>query len=196
MNFSEAVRSCFTQYATFSGRASRYEFWNFIFFLFIVSIVLTVVNSLIFGPTTTGEFQISIDGDGQQTERLTRSTRYDAGMLGNIFWLLVVIPWFAVTWRRLHDTGRPGWYGLLPVAVFVLAGVILFFFLEPITIDTSRLPEGLSVPEAIPTINNPLILLLTWLMSFGSIVLVIVWLCRASDHSTNQYGPNPHEVPS
>ena len=40
MSFGEAIKSCFSQYATFSGRARRSEYWYFFLFNFLVSFVL------------------------------------------------------------------------------------------------------------------------------------------------------------
>ncbi len=43
MGFAEAIKTCFSKYATFSGRATRSEFWYWQLFTFLVSMVLTVV---------------------------------------------------------------------------------------------------------------------------------------------------------
>ena len=50
MTLGGAVKNCFRNYATFSGRASRSEFWKFILFCLLVGILLTILNSLLFGP--------------------------------------------------------------------------------------------------------------------------------------------------
>ncbi|MBO9356988.1 DUF805 domain-containing protein [Bordetella petrii] len=95
MNFSTAIAICMSKYATFSGRASRSEFWWF--YLFTVS--------MCWGATLVGAAM----GDSQ-------------GWLGNIVALVFLIPSLAAGSRRLHDVGRSGWWQLL---VLTVIGVIL-----------------------------------------------------------------------
>ena len=47
MNFGQAISTCFSKYANFSGRASRPEFWWFFLFQVIVSIVTSFFGDLI-----------------------------------------------------------------------------------------------------------------------------------------------------
>jgi uncharacterized membrane protein YhaH (DUF805 family) len=49
MTFVESIRTCLTKYVDFNGVASRSEFWWFILFVFIVSIVLNWISPLIGG---------------------------------------------------------------------------------------------------------------------------------------------------
>lgn len=82
------------RYAQFSGRAPRAEYWWFYLATFIADRVLNFV-----------EKQASA-GDS----------------LSGLFALAVLVPWIAVTIRRLHDTGRTGWWLLIfivPLAGFV-----------------------------------------------------------------------------
>lgn len=72
------------QYAQFDGRARRKEYWFYALFNFIVSLLLTLIGRLI-----------------------------HLNWLDYLYGLLVFIPTLAVTVRRLHDTGRRGWWILL-----------------------------------------------------------------------------------
>lgn len=47
MNFTDAVKVCFSKYADFNGRAKRPEFWWFVLFCIIASLVLEVVGSYV-----------------------------------------------------------------------------------------------------------------------------------------------------
>ena len=85
MNFTEAVTSVFTNYATFSGRARRSEYWYFFLFNFIVNLVLNTLSRL-----THGSAIIAI--------------------ISVIYSLAVLVPSLAVVWRRLHDLGKSGAY--------------------------------------------------------------------------------------
>ena len=90
MGLIEATKSCFSKYATFSGRAQRSEFWWFTLFLFVATIILGVVDAALF-PAPMNE----------------------VGVLGLIFSLATLLPSLAVSARRLHDIDRTGWWLLL-----------------------------------------------------------------------------------
>lgn len=99
--FMEAVRYCFFNYARFSGRASRSEFWWFVLFNFVASIVLGIVDAVLFGQMA------------------------DQGMspISSLYSLVVLVPSLAVGARRLHDIGRTGWWQL--IALLPLIGIIV-----------------------------------------------------------------------
>ncbi len=101
MNYYLAVLK---KYAVFSGRARRAEYWYFVLFSFIISIVLGVLDSVI--------------GTNPET---------NIGLLGGLYSLAVLIPGLAVSVRRLHDTGRSGW--MLLILFIPLIGVIWYFVL-------------------------------------------------------------------
>jgi uncharacterized membrane protein YhaH (DUF805 family) len=94
------------QYADFNGRARRTEFWMFTLFTIIISIVLGLLDSLL-GLTF-------VDG--------TMS-----GWLGMLYSLAVLLPSLGVTARRLHDTGRSGWWMLLGL-IPIVGGIVLIVF--------------------------------------------------------------------
>lgn len=88
------------QYADFSGRARRTECWMFALVNTVILVLLVVVD------TAAG---LSI-GSG-------------TGLLGSIYSLAVLVPALAVGARRLHDTGRSGWWqllGLVPVVGWIV----------------------------------------------------------------------------
>lgn len=88
-----AISSVYRKYATFSGRASRSEYWWFACFGILVYLALVALGSI-------------TDLDGP------------ASLLLGTFVLLSLLPNIAVTVRRLHDTGRSGaWFfiGLVPL---------------------------------------------------------------------------------
>ncbi|MEO7259715.1 MAG: DUF805 domain-containing protein [Jatrophihabitantaceae bacterium] len=98
MSFADAIRTVFSKYATFSGRARRSEFWWFALFLVIVNIVLRILDRAMDNP-----------------------------VLGLIVGLALVLPSLAVTVRRLHDTGRSGWWILIGLIPLIGAIVLLVF---------------------------------------------------------------------
>ena len=94
------------KYAVFDGRARRKEYWMFFLINILVSVVLIAIDNLI------GTF----------------SLQTGAGLLQGLYSLAVLLPSLAVTVRRLHDTGRTGWWiliGLVPV----IGGIVLLIFM-------------------------------------------------------------------
>ena len=114
MGLSEAVKSVFSKYATFEGRASRSEYWFFYLFNILREIGLYVVG-LILG---------AIVGD---------ATGALAGMgigyvLFCLYALVALIPYISVFVRRMHDIGRSGWWfwiGLIPIVGAIVQLVFL-----------------------------------------------------------------------
>lgn len=93
------------KYAVFSGRSQRAEYWFFFLFNIIISIVLAMLDGM-FG---------------------TMSAEAGMGLLGGLYTLAVLIPGIAVTIRRLHDTGRSGWWILIAFVPFIGAIILLVF---------------------------------------------------------------------
>ena len=195
MTLGGAVKNCFRNYATFSGRASRSEFWKFILFCLLVGILLTILNSVLFGPRDEMIVKVTIDSTGQQTQDLIRKITYDAGWFGTAFGFAVLVPTLAVAWRRMHDTGRRGWYCLIPLAVMAVVVGLAIASAEPAQIDKAALDPGMDLPDTVPVprISGGSVLAMV-AASFGSLILTIVWLCRRSQPGPNRYGPNPNEV--
>jgi uncharacterized membrane protein YhaH (DUF805 family) len=79
-------------YANFDGRARRSEFWFFMIVNMLIINVLPIVGKVLF------------------TQNLPL-----------IYSLAVLSPSIAVSFRRMHDVGKPGWYALIPVYSIILA---------------------------------------------------------------------------
>lgn len=95
----------FRQYADFSGRASRQEFWMFVLFNLLFAMAWALVAGLL-----TGLLGDSFDHD---SDRLIFMYKLIA-----IYYAVTTVPAMAVGVRRLHDTGRSGWWmliGLVPL---------------------------------------------------------------------------------
>lgn len=185
MGFVPAIRTCFAKYATFSGRARRPEYWWFLLFLFLGSALLGLLDRLVFGAGLPMDARIGMTHfEGGQHTRIFQP----------LFQIATVVPGFAVGWRRMHDTGRPGWYLLLPLIAsvllnFVLLGGMVGFgmwsmghFPGERMLDSSMLMGGLA-------------LALTWLLQLALFILVIWWLTRPSQPGDNRFGPEPPRHP-
>ena len=95
----------FRNYVNFNGRATRTQFWMFVLFNVIANVVLTVVAFIL--PFLA--------------------------FLGTVYQLAVLLPQIAICTRRLHDTGRSGWWQLLVLIPFVGAIIVFIFCLLPST---------------------------------------------------------------
>ena len=95
------------KYAVFNGRARRKEYWYYVLFSLIISIVLIFIDQAI------GTFDMEAG----------------IGALSGIYALAVLIPGIAVTIRRLHDTDRTGWWILLFLIPLIGPLVLLVFMI-------------------------------------------------------------------
>ena len=89
------------KYAVFDGRAGRPEYWYFVLFNIIVSVVLGVIDGML-GTVSSGA---------------------RIGLLGGIYSLAVLLPSIGVGIRRLHDINRSGWWlliGLIPLVGWII----------------------------------------------------------------------------
>ena len=95
MNFFAAIKRCFGHYATFSGRARRSEYWNWVLFCVIIGVLIGWIP-----------------------------------IIGMLVMLALVIPSFAVGVRRLHDTGKSGWWILLSLLPLVNLVLLYSFIID------------------------------------------------------------------
>jgi uncharacterized membrane protein YhaH (DUF805 family) len=98
MTFQDSVRICLSKYADFNGRARRSEFWWFFLFTIIVSFVASILDTILgtdYAGSTSG------------------------GLINSLASLALLLPGLAVGARRLHDTGRSGWWQLLWIVICI-----------------------------------------------------------------------------
>lgn len=128
MDFKQAVRSAFTNYATVTGRASRSEYWYFVLFALLGGFATGFLDSMFFGA---GEVTHAVV---EATDHITRSvggTHRPIGPLNAMFSVLVLIPAVCLGVRRLHDTNRSGWWMLLVFVPLVGPIILLIWYCTP-----------------------------------------------------------------
>ena len=102
MTFTQALRSFWSNYRNFKGRARRSEYWFIQLFLVVTNLAAAAIDFALMN----GDVDRFIANGG-------------GGIVGLIWILATIVPAVAVLVRRLHDTGRSGWWaliGFVPVA--------------------------------------------------------------------------------
>ena len=140
MNFQNAIKTCIKKkYANFSGRASRSEFWYFWLLNFSVYAILLILSNKV---PALGFLFIAL----------------------GIFFLATLIPFIAVTARRLHDVNKSGWFQILPLPFLLFTDLLILL-------------AGVVFPK-IPPI----------LIGVGLYIYLIVLYCSEGDKKNNRFG--------
>ena len=139
MGFGQSISHVFRNYVNFSGRASRSEFWWWVLFNFIISLILNIIDNII---------GLHIGGSTQEivfNNQVIPLVNQGVGVLSFLWFLAVVLPSLAVAVRRLHDGDHSGWWllwgGLLSI-VCCIGSVILFVFYVTGSKPANRWGEG------------------------------------------------------
>ena len=104
LGFNEAVGTCFRKYFDFTGRARGSEFWYFSLFCFLILLVTIILDINLFG----------YDWE-------------DSGPLYSTSALILLIPQISAATRRLHDSGKSGWWQLLYLTI--IGGFFVLYWL-------------------------------------------------------------------
>ena len=149
VSFGEAIALGFRKYFDFRGRAQRAEYWWWVLFTTLASIALQAVDAVTGFP-----------------------------VLDALFSLATIIPTLAVSWRRMHDIGRSGWWNFLVFIPIALMAFAMFpLFSQPAGTEL----EGFALILAIVGVVGTL----------AAAIYVLVLLVRDSDRGTNRFGPSP-----
>lgn len=151
--FGQAISVCLGRYFQFSGRASRSEYWYFVLFSMLATMAASLIDSVVFYVPSWEEY----------------------GPVGTLVWWGLLVPSLAVTWRRLHDTNRSGWWvgGLfiiLPMAFLIMP---LFFPALFMTDSEAWIGFWLIVPV---------------LAFIVYMIILFVFVCTRGELQPNRYG--------
>ena len=143
----------FRKYAVFSGRATRSEYWFFVLFNGVVTIALAVLAA----------------AASLRAPTVHQSAAWTPAQLPIlVYYVAALLPSLAVLVRRLHDTGRSGWW----VFGAFLAGTLMAF------------------SNAFP--NYALILAIP---AFLLSLIILAFTIQDGEREANRYGPSPKAVP-
>lgn len=158
MDFQTAIKTCFRKYFIFKGRARRAEFWYWVLFTLLAGLVLSIFDQLVF------------DGEIENMSPFS-----------SMFTLATFIPGLAVSWRRLHDIDRSGWW---------IGGGFLIFSLWMFLLLRGSARSALGVPSNLANHLNEI--------SIAGIVLILIWslvvlifYCMDTKAGDNRFGEDP-----
>ena len=142
MDFTSAIKSGFSNYANFSGRASRSEYWYWFLFTFIVGFALGMIEGVL------GLYLVA-------PEMTEYGEMGGVGLLSPIANLALFIPSLAMIWRRLHDLDKSGaWWFIWLTCVGAI--VLLVWAATKGTAGPNRFgPDPLGDGEALPEPPTP-----------------------------------------
>ena len=99
-----AINKAFNNYLNFSGRANRSEFWYFFLFILLINALTHVIDTYIIGYHPE-----------------------EMGIVSGVFWLATAIPQLSITFRRLQDVGKSGWWFLLSFTIIGFIPLIVWW---------------------------------------------------------------------
>ena len=188
--FLVSIRHCLTRILRFSGRDTRALFWPYAFTLFVLMSIFGYywmmfrIGSLIQSIPNRPGGPLVLRGPG------IVSVHYGPGrpMPAHVFQTIVVglgigmaafvALMAAAVWRRLHDRGRTGLWGLLPAA-FMFLYFCAFLRLQ------SDAADGRGVGGLF------LLMFLLGLAYLGSALALVIMLAGAGTAGPNEFGPDP-----
>lgn len=131
ISFGAAIRRFFAKYATFSGRASRSEYW-----WVMLALTLFYIGWVVLLLTAQG-----LTGGFTDEDELTDAF-WAVLVLGLVAALALVVPSIAVQVRRLHDANLSGWFWLMNLIPYAGGIIMLVFMLLASKPEGARFDEG------------------------------------------------------
>ena len=123
MSFGDAIKAFWSKYATFKGRSRRSEYWFIQLFLILTNLAVAAIDLVLMN----GDVDRFIANGG-------------GGIVGLIWILVTIVPALAVLVRRLHDTGKSGWWAL--IGFIPLAGAIVLLVFTVLDSDGGENKHG------------------------------------------------------
>lgn len=168
LGFVEAVKICFSKFVDFKGRARRSEYWWFTLFCMLISWVLNLLSGIwpIFGTICL------------------------------LVFFLLLIPSCSVQTRRLHDTGRSGWWVVVQVLLMFTVYGSLCAMLLPYADKVMFLTDNMEMMNLMMDAfeQSPTAVAIMGISAFLLTIItiiIIVFSVKDSHWNENKYGPSP-----
>lgn len=115
-NLFEAYKAAFKNYAKFEGRTRRRDYW----FFALMNMIITFIPAIIMWVSV-------IMGAFTENQTLPFTIALIAICVMSIYSLAVLVPSLALLVRRLHDSGKSGWYALFGLIPYAGSIVLMVF---------------------------------------------------------------------
>lgn len=159
-------------YAKFSGRASRAEFWWFFLFMMLAYMAIWVIMLTTIGLGTASGAQSTMGMIGA------------FGVVGIFLvlgYLALLIPSIAVQIRRLHDTNRSGWW----LGAFWLLYLVYIF-------ATFGTAFSATPGSTAPSLAGAGVMMVFGLLFFVYSIALLVFFCLPGTKGPNRFGDDPY----
>ena len=110
MTFGESIRTCFSKYATFTGCASRSEYWWFFLFNFLASIGCGMISDTVSGLFSLAVLLPSLAVGVRRLHDIDKSGWF------LLVWLIPVVGWIMQIYWATRDSKEPNRFSDAPVA--------------------------------------------------------------------------------
>lgn len=155
LGFSEAVKTACSRLTDFKGRSRRSEFWWTVLAYYIASLIINGICTIVLPH-----------------------------ILGAIVSMALPFLMFSLTIRRLHDTGKSGWW----VVVSWAASIVLQVYI--VMMQAEGILESSDVDELMGFFTNP-VYLIAGGISFITGLVIFVFCLLDSKPESNKYGDSP-----
>jgi uncharacterized membrane protein YhaH (DUF805 family) len=175
--FVDSIVDGFREWRSFSGRASRPQFWYWVLFTVLLNMVLSMLDNFLF-PVSLPQLPVdptlfSSNDLRAILDALTYQLEYS---VANWVELALVVPTIAVTVRRFRDGGWPGWLAItVRVVPYVSAVVALVAGYSEVPLLAA--PTDANVGQMI---GLTLIMLLASILTIASLIVLLVGALRPS----------------
>jgi uncharacterized membrane protein YhaH (DUF805 family) len=191
----DAIKYNLTHVADFRGRDARQTFWYYVLFLFIIQVVAGMAMAIpMIVSIFRGIIAASQAGVTDQQQVAAMMTAQVGGFTQNMLpfslglSLVLMLLFVAALVRRLHDSGKPGWWALLPVATQVFSMGLTYSTigkLQAVMSDTMTDPQAaMHYQREVAPYS---------LISWVGYIAVIVFGIMKSTEGPNRYGEAPVE---
>ncbi len=164
----QAVKICLKKFFDFTGRARRSEYWWFVLFVMIVSMVFNFIGAVF--PMVN--------------------------ILGLIVGLLLSIAQLAALTRRLHDTGCSGWWVLVYGLFMLVTYGALVAILAPVAGELMAEGDQMALVELMANafMDSPIaaaVMICGALATAFMAIITLIFAVKDSQWTENKYGPSP-----
>ncbi|WP_158610965.1 DUF805 domain-containing protein [Aurantiacibacter spongiae] len=190
----DAVKYNLSHLTDFSGRDARPTFWWYVLFLAIVQFGIGILISI---PVMTSSMASGFSAARSGADQATLEAQMMQQMSGSMVTMgyisaavgvVVTLMGLAAFVRRLHDSGKTGWWAAIPLATKAITVLVGLQALTRMT-QTFAAARGSADLEAMQS----QVMAASWVNLVGivGIVVIIAFGVMKSDPAANRYGEEP-----